>query len=66
VVGNVLKIMCVHFGASRIQCGKIKIGGWIPLPLAIHKCPSLSRVKKITRKCYKCGGFDNNCIIVEE
>jgi hypothetical protein len=35
-------------GASRIRCGEIKIGGGggfnPPLPLAIHKYPSLSRV----------------------
>ena len=47
MIGNVLKIIYVYFGASRIRCGKIQIGEWIrpPLPLACHKYPTLSRVK---------------------
>jgi len=43
MIGNVLKIVYVHFGAPRIQCGEIKVDS-TPLPLAIHKYPSLSRV----------------------
>ena len=30
MIGNVLNIIYVRFGASKIKCGEIKIGGRIP------------------------------------
>jgi len=32
MIGNVPKNVYVYFGAYRIQCGEINIGGWILPP----------------------------------
>ena len=49
MIGNVLKIIYVRFGASRTTCGEIKIGvvdSTPPRPLASQNYPALSRVNK--------------------
>ena len=47
MIGNVLKIIYVRFGASRTTCGEIKMGvvDATPCPLASQNYPALSRVK---------------------